>query len=126
MASTANRPTRTARWTQWRHTPDWMRTSLLDVREQTEWDAGHIEQAVHIPMGELNARVDEIPSDRPIVVVCRSGNRSQAVTDALNRAGWTAHNLEGGMYAWQSAGLDFVATDGGDPRVASRPPRRLT
>jgi rhodanese-related sulfurtransferase len=91
---------------------------LLDVREQTEWDAGHIEQAVHIPMGELNARVDEIPSDRPIVVVCRSGNRSQAVTDALNRAGWTAHNLEGGMYAWQSAGLDFVATDGGDPRVA--------
>jgi len=91
---------------------------LLDVREPMEWDAGHIEQALHIPMGQLNARVDEIPSDQPIVVVCRSGNRSQAVTDALNRAGWTAHNLEGGMYAWQEAGLDFVASDGGDPRVA--------
>lgn len=92
--------------------------ALLDVREPNEWDAGHIEHALHIPMGLLNARIDEIPSDRPIVVVCRSGNRSRAVTDALNRAGWTAHNLEGGMHAWQSAGLDFVATDGSDPRVA--------
>jgi rhodanese-related sulfurtransferase len=91
---------------------------LLDVREPLEWDAGHIDEAVHIPMGELNARIGEIPRDRPIVCVCRSGNRSQAVTDALNRAGYTAHNLEGGMHAWQHAGLPFAASDGGEGRVA--------
>ena len=91
---------------------------FLDVREPVEWDAGHIEQAVHIPMSQLNARIAEIPKDQEIVAVCRSGNRSQAVTDALNRAGYTAHNLEGGMHAWDQAGLPYVAEDGGDPRVA--------
>ncbi len=88
------------------------------MREPVEWQAGHIEQAVHIPMGQLNARIAEIPKDQEIVAVCRSGNRSQAVTDALNRAGYTAHNLEGGMHAWDDAGLPYVAEDGGDPRVA--------
>ena len=91
---------------------------FLDVREPAEWKAGHIEQAVHIPMGQLNARIAEIPKDQEIVAVCRSGNRSQAVTDALNRAGYTAHNLEGGMHAWDQAGLPYVAEEGGDPRVA--------
>lgn len=91
---------------------------LLDVREDPEWAAGHIDEAVHIPMGQLNARIDEIPRDQPIVAICRSGNRSQAVTDALNRAGFTAHNLEGGMHAWDAAGLDFVADDGSDGTVA--------
>lgn len=91
---------------------------LLDVREDVEWQAGHIEEAVHIPMGHLNDRIEEIPRDRTIVCVCRSGQRSRAVTDALNRAGYTAHNLEGGMHAWQQAGLDFVASDGSEGRVA--------
>lgn len=91
---------------------------LLDVREQPEWDAGHVEEAVHIPMGDLNARIDEIPKDQTIVCVCRSGNRSGAVCDALNRAGYTAHNLEGGMHAWDSAGLPFVAADGSEGTVA--------
>lgn len=91
---------------------------LLDVREPLEWDAGHVEQAVHIPMGELGARLDELPRDRPIVCVCRSGNRSRTVADALNREGYTAHNLEGGMHAWHHARLPFVASDGSDGRVA--------
>lgn len=91
---------------------------LLDVREDVEWEAGHVEEAVHIPMGQLNDRIAEIPRDRTIVCVCRSGQRSRAVTDALNRAGYTAHNLEGGMHAWQQAGLDFVASDGSEGRVA--------
>lgn len=91
---------------------------LLDVREPAEWDAGHVEEAVHIPMGDLNDRIAEIPRDQTIVCVCRSGNRSGAVTDALNRAGYTAHNLEGGMHAWQAAGLPFVASDGSQGTVA--------
>lgn len=91
---------------------------LLDVREPAEWDAGHVEEAVHIPMGDLNARIAEIPKDQTIVCVCRSGQRSGAVTDALNRAGYTAHNLEGGMHAWKAAGLPFVASDGSEGTVA--------
>lgn len=91
---------------------------LLDVREADEWQAGHVAEAVHIPMGQLNARIDEIPRDQPIIAICRSGNRSGAVTDALNRAGFTAHNLEGGMYAWESADLPIVTDDGGPGWVA--------
>lgn len=90
---------------------------LLDVREAYEWAAGRIPDAVHIPMGHLNARVDEIARDRLVVCVCRVGNRSQAVTDALNRAGFEAANLDGGVVAWQQAGLPFVAEDGSDGRV---------
>ena len=91
---------------------------FLDVREPYEWDAGHIEGAVHIPMGELNARRDEIAEDRMVVAVCRSGARSDQVAQALVRAGYTAENLDGGMQAWERAGLPFVATDGSDGEVA--------
>lgn len=91
---------------------------LLDVREHHEWDAGHVAEAVHIPMGDLNARIAELPTEEAIVVICRSGNRSGAVTAALNRAGFTAHNMEGGMYAWASAQLSIVTDDGDPGRVA--------
>ena len=77
---------------------------LLDVREHDEWDAGHIATAVHIPMGELATRLDEVPRDQDVVVVCRSGNRSASVTAYLDRNGWSARNLAGGMMAWDAAG----------------------
>ena len=60
---------------------------LLDVREADEWDAGHAPEAVWIPMGELQARVEELPRDRRIVAICRSGARSDAVAAALLGAG---------------------------------------
>lgn len=85
---------------------------LLDVREQAEWDAGHIEEAVHIPMTELNARQGEIPEDRTIVCVCRSGQRSAMVTQALVGAGFDAHNLEGGMLAWATSRHPIVTANG--------------
>lgn len=91
---------------------------LVDVREPQEWDAGHIEEALHIPMGQLGQRQDELARDRTIVAVCRSGNRSGQVVHALRDAGYDAENLEGGMHAWAAADLPFVAEDGGDPRVA--------
>ncbi len=91
---------------------------LLDVREDQEWEAGRIAGAVHIPMGQLNARIAEIPSDRRIVCVCRSGGRSGAVTDALNRAGFTAENLDGGMHAWEDADLPIVDDEGDGGWVA--------
>ncbi|MFA9444508.1 rhodanese-like domain-containing protein [Egicoccus sp. AB-alg6-2] len=91
---------------------------FLDVREPDEWQAGHIEGALHIPMGQLNQRIDELDAEREFVAVCRSGNRSGAVTEAMKRAGYEVENLDGGMQAWSRDGLPFVADGGGDPRVA--------
>ena len=78
---------------------------VLDVREDWEWEAGHIAESVHIPLGELGSRIGELPGDRPIVVVCRSGSRSQMVADAMAEAGWDTANLAGGLLAWHAAGL---------------------
>jgi DMSO/TMAO reductase YedYZ molybdopterin-dependent catalytic subunit/rhodanese-related sulfurtransferase/glyoxylase-like metal-dependent hydrolase (beta-lactamase superfamily II) len=81
---------------------------LLDVREPDEWSAGHAPQAVLIPMGEVHTRRDELPHDTRIVVVCRSGGRSAAITGALRARGYDAVNLAGGMCAWAAAGLPVV------------------
>jgi rhodanese-related sulfurtransferase len=81
---------------------------LLDVREDYEWDDGHAPQAVHVPMSEISARVEEIPKDKTIVCVCHVGGRSARVAEALNGAGWVAVNLVGGMAAWQRAGFPVV------------------
>jgi rhodanese-related sulfurtransferase/glyoxylase-like metal-dependent hydrolase (beta-lactamase superfamily II) len=78
---------------------------LLDVREPDEWQEAHAPQAVLIPMGEVGARRDELPTDRRIVVVCRSGGRSAAITDALCAHGYDAFNLTGGMCAWADDGF---------------------
>jgi len=84
----------------------------LDVREPREWQAGRMPGALHVPMRELGRRVQELPRDRTIVAVCRSGNRSRAVTDALRRAGYRAENLEGGLQAWARAGLPLEPPGG--------------
>ncbi|AUI50232.1 rhodanese-like domain-containing protein [Arthrobacter crystallopoietes] len=78
---------------------------ILDIREDFETAEGMIPEARHIPMGELNARLDEVDRTRRVVVVCRSGNRSARVADALNAAGYTTDTMTGGMIAWQAAGL---------------------
>jgi rhodanese-related sulfurtransferase len=89
---------------------------LLDVREEHEWSAGHAPDAVHLPMSMLGERVGELRPDHPIVCVCHVGARSAAVTAALNRAGWQAVNLDGGMVAWAAAGLPVV-DDVGRPGI---------
>jgi DMSO/TMAO reductase YedYZ molybdopterin-dependent catalytic subunit/rhodanese-related sulfurtransferase/glyoxylase-like metal-dependent hydrolase (beta-lactamase superfamily II) len=86
---------------------------LLDVREIDEWQDQHAPDAVLMPMGQVSKRQDEIPRDREIVVVCRSGGRSAAVTDSLRAWGFDAVNLSGGMCAWSAAGLPVVSDDGG-------------
>ncbi len=91
---------------------------LLDVREDDEWAAGHAPSAVHLPMSELPVRLAELPSTRPVSVVCRSGNRSAQVTQYLLAQGWTARNVDGGMKAWAQHGLPMEADGGAAPRVA--------
>ena len=85
---------------------------LLDVREADEWDAGHAPEAAWIPMGELQARVEELPRDRRIVAICRTGARSHTVAAALLGAGFDAVNLDGGMRAWSAEDYEVVASDG--------------
>lgn len=90
---------------------------LVDVREDEEWDAGHAPQAIHLPMGLVADRSGELPTGRTIVCVCRVGGRSGTVAAALGGAGYDARNLEGGMLAWEQAGLPVVLADGGVGRV---------
>lgn len=79
---------------------------VLDVRQASEWVDGHVPGATLIPLDQLPARVGEVPRDRPVVVICRSGNRSAAGRDILLGAGFPAvTSVEGGIRAWESAGL---------------------
>lgn len=92
------------------------RAALLDVREHDEWAAGRAPTAQHVPMGELLARRDELPSSGTLYVICRSGVRSAGVVAYLNANGWDAVNVDGGMLAWQASGRDLVA-DAARPQV---------
>lgn len=79
---------------------------ILDVRELSEWTEGHIPGSIHIPLGDLGARLQELDPQRPLVAVCRSGNRSMHAATALQRAGFTeVANLTGGVVAWGRARL---------------------
>lgn len=91
---------------------------LLDVREHDEWVAGHVPDARHIPLGELRARVAEVPQDQDIYVICRSGGRSGRAAEALAGAGWSAINVAGGMQDWAVAGRPMTAETGAEPFVA--------
>ncbi|HEX9258030.1 MAG TPA: rhodanese-like domain-containing protein [Acidimicrobiales bacterium] len=90
---------------------------LLDVREITEWTAGHAPDAVHVPMYELTPDHPALAAGSPIVCICRSGNRSRTVTDALVRVGLDARNMAGGMKAWSSAGFPVVDSHGNPGQV---------
>jgi DMSO/TMAO reductase YedYZ molybdopterin-dependent catalytic subunit/glyoxylase-like metal-dependent hydrolase (beta-lactamase superfamily II) len=81
---------------------------LLDVREPEEWEAEHAPAAVLVPMGQVSRQRATLPRDRRIVVVCRSGGRSGAVTASLRSWGFDAVNLAGGMCAWAAAGQPVV------------------
>lgn len=79
---------------------------LIDVREPFEYSAGYISGAKLIPLGQVPARVDEIPRDKTVIVTCRSGNRSGQAANYLRQQGFTnVHNMAGGVIAWQQAGF---------------------
>lgn len=85
-------------------------TYLLDVREPSEWNEAHIDGAVLIPLGELSARMSELPTDQDILIICRSGNRSGQARDLLRAAGFSqTTSITGGINGWISAGLPVVS-----------------
>ncbi len=82
---------------------------ILDVRTPAEWAEYHVPGSSLIPLDQLAARVDEVPDGQPIVVVCRSGNRSQQGRDILRQAGRVeVTSLAGGLQAWRAAGYPIV------------------
>ncbi len=89
---------------------------LIDVREDDEWVAGHAERAQHLPLTQLAERLDELPADDPVYLICRSGGRSARATAWLNQNGFTATNVAGGMGEWQERGLPLVG-EGDSPHV---------
>ena len=80
---------------------------LIDVREPHEWNAGHLPKAIHIPMGQIPARIADLPRERKIIFTCRTGNRSGTIKDFLiDEHGYRdVHNHLGGIVAWQLEGL---------------------
>ena len=90
---------------------------LLDVREKHEYATGHAPQARHLPLSQLPRRAGELPADRTIVTVCRSGSRSAQAASVLASSGRRVTNLTGGMHAWARAGLPVVAKGGRPGRV---------
>ena len=91
---------------------------ILDVREDDEWTAGRIDGAVHIPLGELDRRVDELDRNRPVVTVCRSGGRAGKAAELLSSAGLTAEVMDGGMTQWDKDKLPVTTPDGRPGHVA--------
>ncbi|MGW5278056.1 rhodanese-like domain-containing protein [Streptomyces collinus] len=96
---------------------------LLDVREPDEWRAGHAPGAVHLPLSELSglsagAGLPAAAHARPLVVICRSGNRSRRAAELLAARGADAVDVIGGMREWAAAGLPVVDGRGGNGTVA--------
>lgn len=85
---------------------------ILDVREPDEWAAGHIESAVHIPIGAVTRRLSDVPQGNPLYVICRSGVRSARVAEFLRAQGIDALNVAAGMQEWAAAGRPMVSDTG--------------
>ncbi|MDK1360560.1 rhodanese-like domain-containing protein [Arthrobacter sp. zg-Y1219] len=90
---------------------------ILDVREDYEWEAGHIDGALHIPLDSLPERLNDLDPDQDLAVICRSGGRSARATAWLESHGYSAVNVTGGMGAWLEAGKPMVSDSGQDPTV---------
>ena len=83
---------------------------VLDVREPDEWAQAHIPGATLIPLGELQSRVAELPKDQPVLVYCRSGNRSATGRDILKAAGFeNVTSMAGGINEWKAAGFETAS-----------------
>lgn len=82
---------------------------LLDVREDDEWELGHAPGALHIPLADVPARIEELDPDAEIYVICRQGGRSLGAVEYLARLGYDTFQVAGGMVAWQKHGLPLVS-----------------
>jgi hydroxyacylglutathione hydrolase len=85
---------------------------VIDVRAETEWEAGHVPGATHIELDQVPARTEAIEKGKAVVFQCRGGSRSELVAAAFRESGWDAHNMEGGARAWRELGLPLEPEGG--------------
>jgi rhodanese-related sulfurtransferase len=97
-------------------------SQVIDVRTDVEYGAGHIRGARHIPVAHLQGEAANLDKDRPVIIYCRSGNRSGPPADAFAASGWDAHSIEGGLLAWVDAGLEIEPQDGSVAENPNMPP----
>jgi rhodanese-related sulfurtransferase len=80
------------------------KVDLIDVRREHEWEAGHIPGARRVEVNDLPAEAERLDRDRPVVLYCRSGSRSELAAEGLSAGGFDAHALAGGISAWAEQG----------------------
>jgi 4-carboxymuconolactone decarboxylase len=85
---------------------------LIDVRDRSEYNAGHATLAINIPLDELSTRANELPRQTRIACICRSGKRSAKAVEVLKTLGFDAVSVTGGMSAWAHAQLPVYGADG--------------
>jgi rhodanese-related sulfurtransferase len=96
---------------------------IIDVRTDVEFEVGHIPGARHVPVADVQRESSGLAKDQPVLLYCRSGNRSGPVADAFAASGWDAHSIEGGLIAWDEAGLELEPEGGSVAENPNMPPR---
>ena len=96
---------------------------LVDVRTDVEYEAGHIPGARHVPLADVRREAEGLDKGKPVILYCRSGNRSGPAADAFAASGWDAQSIEGGLIAWHEAGLELEPADGAVAENPNMPPR---
>jgi rhodanese-related sulfurtransferase len=98
-------------------------SQVIDVREEYEYEAGHVPGSRHVDVNDLNDVADSLDQSRPVVFYCRSGDRSTMPAQAFRASGWDAYAIEGGLTAWVESGR---ALDPENGDVAHRRPGAQT
>jgi rhodanese-related sulfurtransferase len=96
---------------------------LIDVRTDVEFEAGHIPGARHVPLADIQTEAAGLEKTKPVLLYCRSGNRSGPAADAFAASGWDAHSVEGGLIAWSESGLELEPEGGSVAENPNMPPR---
>jgi rhodanese-related sulfurtransferase len=96
---------------------------VVDVRTEVEYEAGHIPGARHVPLADVQREAGGLAKDKPVIIYCRSGNRSGPAADAFAASGWDGHSIEGGLIAWHEAGYELEPSDGSVIENPNMPPR---
>jgi len=85
---------------------------VIDVRDDDEYATGHVAGAVSLPLSELEARMQELPMDQTLYLICQGGGRSGKAADLLSKGGFDAHSVSGGTSAWVEAGGEVTTGSG--------------
>jgi rhodanese-related sulfurtransferase len=88
------------------------RAALIDVRDQDEWEAGHVAGVRRVELTDLPAEAETMDRARPVIFQCRSGNRSRMAAEAFRESGYEAYNMAGGLIAWAEKGFPLEPEGG--------------